>query len=66
MYTAVAAGDDMQVCHAESFRLFKQAPGRSEKVSPGAKELLFYVLWAKSGRYNLTISSCVSVRMSRY
>ena len=30
-----------QVCHAEGFRLFKQASGRSGKVSPGTKELLF-------------------------
>ena len=52
MYTAVPAVDDMQVCHAEGFRLFKQAPGRSGKVSPGTKEPLFYVWWAKSGRYN--------------
>ena len=30
-----------QVCQAEGFRLFKQASGRSGKVSPGTKELLF-------------------------
>ena len=31
-----------QVCHAEGLRLFKQASqGRSGKVSPGTKELLF-------------------------
>ena len=30
-----------QVCHAEGFRLFKQASGRSGKVSPATKELLF-------------------------
>ena len=52
MYTAVPAVDDMQVCHAEGFRLFKQAAGRSGKVSLGTKELLFYIWWAKSGRYN--------------
>ena len=33
-----------QVCQAEDLRLFKQASGRSGKLSPGTKELLFFLM----------------------